>query len=273
MQKNKINVLGLSEVRWLESEDRMSGEYRIIHSGGKEKQRGVAIILDKELAKKVIDKETSSDRMMMVKLETVPVHTVIIQVYMPTSTAEDEEVEKVYEQLEELLEKQKGRDNVLILGDWNAVVGEGKEGKEVGKFGLGVRNERGEKLIEFCARRKLIISNTWYKQPYRRRYTWKQPGDRARYQIDYILVKQRYRNSVKCAKSLPGADCNSDHNMVRINMAVKLKRMHIAKKQKKWDLSNLKKKVDEYREYVELRIKKGDVNDVEIRWNNIRSVR
>ena len=109
MQKTKINVLGLSEVRWLESEDRMSGEYRIIHSGGKEKQRGVAIILDKELAKKVIDKETSSDRMMMVKLETVPVHTVIIQVYMPTSTAEDEEVEKVYEQLEELLEKHKGK--------------------------------------------------------------------------------------------------------------------------------------------------------------------
>src|SRR5215471_13785617 len=94
MQKNKINVLGLSEVQWLESEDRMSGEYRIIHSGGKEKQRGVAIILDKELAKEVIDKETSSDRMMMVKLETVPVHTVIIQVYMPTSTTEDE-VEKV----------------------------------------------------------------------------------------------------------------------------------------------------------------------------------
>jgi len=60
--------------------------------------------------------------------------------------------------------------------------------------------------------------------------------------------------------------------MVRINMAVKLKRVHIAKKQKKWDLSNLKKKVDEYREYVEQRIKKGDVNDVEIRWNNIRSV-
>jgi len=272
MQRNNINVLGLSEVRWMGSEDRMSGEYRIIHSGGKEKQRGVAIILDKELARVVIDKETVSDRMMMIKIETIPVHTVIIQVYMPTSVSEDEEIEKVYEQLEELLDKQKGRDNVLILGDWNAVVGEGREGKVLGKFGLGYRNERGEKLIGFCERRNLVITNTWFKQPYRRRYTWKQPGDRARYQIDYILVKQRYRNGVKCAKSLPGADCNSDHNMVKIRMAVKMKRVRIARKQRKWDLLNLKKNVKEYRDYIEQRIKRNDGEDIEKRWGDIKTV-
>src|SRR5215471_2947226 len=127
-------------------------------------------------------------------------------------------------------------------------------------------------MIEFCQRQKLVITNTWFQQPHRRRYTWKQPGDRARYQLDYILVKQRYRNSVKCAKSLPGADCNSDHNLVRIKTAVKLKRMGIAKKQKKWDLNNLRKNVTEYREYVEQCIKGDNEKDIEMRWNNIKSV-
>ena len=68
MQRNYVNIIGLSEVRWPDREDRMSGEYRIIHSGGKENQRGVAIILDGEVAKTVIDIEMISDRLMMVKL-------------------------------------------------------------------------------------------------------------------------------------------------------------------------------------------------------------
>ena len=84
---------------------------------------------------------------------------------MPTSAAEDEEVERVYEQMEEILDIQKGGDNVLVLGDWNAVVGEGKDEKEVGKYGLGKRNARGEMMVEFCKRRKMIVSNTWFKQP------------------------------------------------------------------------------------------------------------
>src|SRR5215471_11724490 len=176
----------------------------------------------------------------MIKLEMEPVCLILIQVYMPTSDSEDEEVEEIYEKLEELLDNQKRTDSVVILGDWNAVIGEGKEEKVVGRFGVGKRNERGEKLVEFCKRRKLMVSNTWFEQPKRRRYTWKRLGDTGRYQIDYILVQMRYRNGVKGASSLPGADCDSDHNMVALRMAIKLNRIGKARKWAKWDLNNLR---------------------------------
>src|SRR6476661_11029494 len=112
--------------------------------------------------------ERISDRLMMIKLNAEPVDVVIIQVYMPTTEHDDEEVDQMYEQIEELIKKQKGKDNLVVMGDWNAVVGEEGDEKVVGKYGLGERNERGEKLVEFCKRNKLIVSNTWFQQEKRR---------------------------------------------------------------------------------------------------------
>ena len=102
----------------------------------------------------------------------------------------------------------------------------------VGKFGLGKRNDRGERLIEFCKSQNLVITNTWFEQEKRRRYTWKSPGGLRRYQIDYILVRQRYRNSVKSSWSYPGADVDSDHNLVAMRLKLKLKKIPRRKNRK-----------------------------------------
>ena len=110
---------------------------------------------------------------------------------MPTSNSGEIDIENMYEKIEEIIDKHRGADNVVIMGDFNAVVGQGQDGKEVGNYGLGTRNERGNLLVEFCKRRKFVVTNTWFQHHPRRRYTWKQPGDLARYQIDYILVRQR----------------------------------------------------------------------------------
>src|SRR6476619_2787525 len=188
---------------------------------------------------------------MVVKVKADPVDMVIVQAYLPTTDYKDEEVEILHDQLEEILGKQKGTDNVNVMEDFNAVVGEGKEDRVVGKFGLGKTNDRGERLIEFCNSQNLVITNTWFEQEKRRRYTWKSPGDLRRYQIDYILVRQRYRNSVKSSWSYPGAYVDSDHNLVAMWLKLKLKKIPRRRQQKKWKLDSLVTKVELFRKDIE----------------------
>ena len=83
-----------------------------------------------------------------------------------------------------------------------------------GKFGLGVQNEAGQRLIEFCQKNTLITANTLFQQHKRRLYTWTSPDGQHRNQIDYILCSQRWRSSIKSAKTRPGADCGSDHELL-----------------------------------------------------------
>ena len=251
MKRLRIGVLGLSETRWKGTGDFRSDDVRVMYSGGEESQRGVAILLDKEFAKRVIKMDAISDRLMLVKIKAEPVDMVVIQVYLPTSDYDDEEIEKLYEEIEEVMRKEKGADNLIVMGDWNAVVGEGRDEKEVGEFGLGVRNERGQMMVEFCKRMKMVITNTWFEQNKRHRYTWKSPGDRGRFQLDYILVRQRYRNSVKVAKSYPGADANTDHNLVLMEVHVRLKKIKRGKRRMRWQLDGIDKKVDAFqKEFV-----------------------
>ena len=79
--------------------------------------------------------------------------------------------------------------------------------------------------MEFCKRNRMTITNTWFKHEKRRRYTRKSPGDYARYQLDYILVKTRYRNSVPNAHTLPGADADTDHNLSVVKFRIALKKL------------------------------------------------
>ena len=96
----------------------------------------------------------------------------MIQVYAPTSNAEKGEVEQFYEDLQDLLELTSQEDVLFITGDWNAKVGSQESPGVTGKFGLGVQNEAGRRLIEFCQENELVIANTLFQQHKRRLYTW-----------------------------------------------------------------------------------------------------
>ena len=95
----------------------------------------------------------------------------------------------------------------------------------LGKFGLGVRNEVGQRLIEFCQENALIIPNTLFQQDKRRLYTWTSPDGQHRNQIDYILCSQRWRSSLQSAKTRLRADCGSDHELLIAKFRLKLKRV------------------------------------------------
>ena len=93
-----------------------------------------------------------------------PFNITVIQVYAPTSNAEEAEVEQFYEDLQDLLELTLKRDVLFIIGDWNAKVGSQETPGVTGKFGLGVQNEAGQRLIEFCQENTLVIANTLFQQ-------------------------------------------------------------------------------------------------------------
>ena len=155
-------------------------------------------MVHKSTVRSVVKKIVCNDRIIDIKLKAEPVNILIMEVCMPTSEYEDDEVEKFYDTIEEIIEEAgKGDINNIILGDWNSVIGEESYKNIVGSHGLGRRNHRGQMLINFCEINGLIVTNTWFKKPKRRLYTWKAPGDWSRRHLDYILVKHRFRNSVK----------------------------------------------------------------------------
>ena len=113
--------------------------------------------------------------MISVHLQDKPFNTTVIQVYAPTSNAEEAEGEGFYEDLQDLLELTPPKDVLFIIGDWNAKVGSQETPGVIGKFGLGVRNEAGQRLIDFCQENALVIANTLFQQHKRGLYTWTSP--------------------------------------------------------------------------------------------------
>ena len=104
-----------------------------------------------------------------------PFNVTVIQVYAPTSNAEEAKVEWFCEDLQDLLELTPKKDVLFIIGDWNAKVGSQETAGITGKFSLGVQNEAGQWLIEFCQENTLVIANTLFQQHKRRLYTWISP--------------------------------------------------------------------------------------------------
>ena len=160
------------------------------------KINGVAIMVNRRVRNAVLGCNLKNDRMISVHFQGKPFNITVIQVYAPTSNAEKAEVERFYEDLQDLLELTPKKDVLFIIGDWNAKVGSQETPGVTGKFGTGIQNEAGQRLIEFCQENALVIANTLLQQHKRRLYTWTSPDGQLRNQIDYILCSKRWRSSI-----------------------------------------------------------------------------
>ena len=125
--------------------------------------------------------------MILVSFQGKPFNITEIQVYAPTTNAEEAEVEWFYEDLQDLLELTPKKDVPFIIGDWNAKVGSQEIPGGKGKFGFGVKNEAGQRLTEFCQEHALVIANTLFQQYKRILCTWTSPYGQYQNQTDYIL--------------------------------------------------------------------------------------
>ena len=153
-----------------------SDDHYIYYCGQESLRRnGVANMVNKRVQNTVFGCNLKTDRMISVHLQGKPFNIMVIQAYAPTSNTEEAEVERFYEDLQDLLELTPKKDVPFIIGDWNAKVGSQETPGVTGKFGLGVQNEARQRLIEFCQENTLIIANTHFQQHKRRLYTWTSP--------------------------------------------------------------------------------------------------
>ena len=132
-------------------------------------------MVNKGVQNAVLGCNLQNDRMIFVGLQGKPFNIMVIQVYARISNAEEAEVEQYYEDLQDLLELTPKKDVLFILGDWNARVGSQETPGVTGKFGLGMQNEAGQRLIEFCQENALVVANILFQQHKRRLYTWTSP--------------------------------------------------------------------------------------------------
>ncbi|KAB0372055.1 hypothetical protein FD755_015847, partial [Muntiacus reevesi] len=228
MARVNVHILGISELKWTGMGEFNSDDHYIFYCGQESLRRnGVAIIVNKRVRNAVLGCNLKNDRMISVRFQGKSFNITVIQAYAPTSNPEEAEVEWFYEDLQDLLELIPKKDVLFVIRDWNAKVGSQETPGVTGKFGLGVRNEAGQRLIEFCQENALVIANTLFQQHKRRLYTWRSPDGQHRNQIDYILCNQRWRSSIQSAKTRPGADCGSDHELLITKFRLKLKRVGI----------------------------------------------
>ena len=174
MTRVNINILGISELRWTGMGEFNSDDHYIYYCGqddhyiyycGQESLRrnGVAIMVNKRVQNAVLGCNLKNNRMISVHFQGKAFNITVIQDYAPTSNAEEAEGEWFCEDLQDLLELTPKKDVLCIIGDWNAKVGRQETPGVTGKFGLGIRNEAGQRLIEFCQENALVIANTLFQ--------------------------------------------------------------------------------------------------------------
>ena len=199
MARVSIDILGTSELRWTGMGEFNSDDHYIYYCGQESLRRnGVAITVNKIVQNAVLGCNLKNNRMISVHFQGKPFKIMIIQVYSPSSNAEEAEVEWFYEDLPDLLELTNTQKYVLfIIGDWNAKVGSQETPGVTGKFRLGIWNGAGQRLIAFCQENALVIAKSLFQQHKRGLYIWTSPDSQHRNQIVYILCSQRCRSSVQ----------------------------------------------------------------------------
>ena len=227
LSRLSIDIAALSEVRLAEEGNlhEHSAGYTLYWSGksaAEKRLSGVGFMVVDSIASRLEHLPTGhSDRIISMRL---PLHkqqyVTLFSVYAPTLQADEGEKDKFYTELQNLVRKTPVEDKVIILGDFNARVGQDFEAWKgaLGKHGIGKCNDNGGRLLELCMEQQLIITNTVFQQKNRLKTTWMHPRSKHWHLIDYVIVRQRDLQDVLHTRVMPSAECHTDHRLVRCKL-------------------------------------------------------
>ncbi|CAF4186577.1 unnamed protein product, partial [Adineta steineri] len=152
-----------SEIKWTGMDHFTSDEHQVYYCGQETQRRnGATIIVNKVWSRSVLGYNSENDRMISTRFQDKKLNITVIQVYAPTTEAMDNEIEQFYADLQQLLDAASKKDVIAMMGDWNAKVGSITTPGITGKFGLGVQNEAGDRLVNFCQNNLIFIANTFF---------------------------------------------------------------------------------------------------------------
>ena len=228
MDKYKIDVMGISECRWMgQGKVKLNTRESVIVSGREDKiyRYGVAIMMTKKAEQALMEWKSISDRIIYARFFSKYVKLSIIQFYAPTNEANIKDKDNFNEQLD-IVDSVHKHDILIVTGDLNAKVEEDNEGYEniIGSHGVGERNDNGESLVDFCVLNNFVVTCTIFPHKLIYKQTWTSPGGRTKNQIDHVLVSRQHQTSVMDTRARRGADIVSDHQVVRSKIKLKLKR-------------------------------------------------
>jgi exonuclease III len=227
LSKYRVDICGLSEVRWAGSGRVKVAGYDVFYSGSeKGGMYGVGVAIRSNLAESVTAWEPVNDRLMWMRFNAKNVPTTIVSVYAPTEVADSNAKDDFYRDLDRILKDVPSRDFLIVLGDFNARVGcDDKTWRGVvGKHGVYKEsNDNGRRLVDICAFHDMCVTGTLFQHKDIHKYTRYQWGSNVGTQIDHVVVRRCWRSSVCDTRVYRGADfCNSDHRLVVSEMRVRL---------------------------------------------------
>ena len=227
MKKYKLDLLALSEVRWIGSGHEQLGEgYSLIYSGNESRhQAGVGIMLSDQATKALVEWKPVSERCLLARFVTNHLKISIIACYAPTNDADDTDKESFYQALQSLTSEVPSHDLLCVVGDFNAKVGAERDycPQVLGRHGLGEMNENGALLVDYALSNDLMVGTTQFEHKTIHKQSWISPDGRTKNQIDHFLISRRWRTSLLDVRGFRGADAQSDHILMVAKLKVKLK--------------------------------------------------
>ena len=190
----QLDVCGLSEAHWTQSGEMTIGEHIMITSSDQNRNyQGVGLVISKNLRKSVMSYTAVSSLIVTIRIKARPTNMSIIQIYAPTLDKDDEVHDKLYEQLQVTIESINRSDLLIVMGAFNAILGNEKVPGVTGAHGTGIRNNSGQRLLEFCSANDLFVTNTCFRHNLRCKTTWISPDGRTKNDIDYIMIRSRFK--------------------------------------------------------------------------------
>jgi hypothetical protein len=281
MKRYHLDILGLSEVRWPGTDKRVVSGLTFIYSGREDGKHmeGVGIMMSAGFAKCLLEWEPISSRIIRARFNTRHVKMSVLQCYAPTNDAEAEIKDTFYEQLQDEIDKTPKHDLLIVMGDFNAKVGEDNVGVEraMGREGVDTMNENGERLAELCMQSNLIIGGTIFAHKEIHKLTWHSPDGVTKNQIDHLCINSKFRSSLMDVRAYRGADVGSDHNLCIGQLKLKLKTATKKQLQLRIDSRRLSNSKVQKEFQLELKNRFDELGDereqnIENKWNNIKTV-